>query len=93
MKNELGFGFWLVFSLSFTLFWRWFLIGVPLGFSVQKLLAESSFLVGLVQIGVSFFSMVIAVKWLFSEGRFSSLKIIFMEQADYKKLSHSEDDQ
>lgn len=87
MKNEVNFGLKLNLSLTVALFWRWFLIGIPLGFGVQKFLVLPPALELLVQFAVSFICLFIAVQWLFGEGRFSSLKIIVMEQADYQKLS------
>ena len=83
--------FGLALSIGWALFWRWFLVGtVPLAFffmiTGDPQLAESPML-AVLQPLLSFLAFFIAVFWLFSNGRFGSLRVILMEQAHYQRLS------
>ncbi len=86
LKDEIQFNWGLAFSLSSGLFWRWFLIGAMPGMYLADFF-HSSWGGIVLQAGLSFVGLCVAVKWLIGSHRLGSLKLIFMEQAHYQQLT------
>jgi hypothetical protein len=90
LENEISFGWGLAASVAREIFWRWFILGIGPGIILGGILSSqigSPWAGLLVQLVISFLGLWISVRWLFGTGRFGSMKLLFMEQADYQKLT------
>ena len=90
LPNELNFSWGLAFSMAWALFWRWLLVGALPSLVLSEVMTATglieSWLFVLYQLPLSFLGLVAAVYWLFHGGRFSSLRLLLMEQAHYQGL-------
>jgi hypothetical protein len=83
LEKEISFGWGLAASITWELFWRWLILGAVPGIIFGGLLSSQSPWGGLlVQLVFSFLGLWISVRWLFGTGKFGSIKLLFMEQAD-----------
>jgi hypothetical protein len=88
LENEISFDWGLAASVARELFWRWLILGGVPGIIFGGMLSARSPWAGLlVQLVFSFFGLWVSVRWLFGTGKFGSMKLLFMEQADYEKLT------
>ena len=91
LPNERTLSVSLAFSIGWALFWRWFLVGALPGAVIANIMTVTglmeTWLFPLFQLPLSFLGLAIAVYWLFHGGRFSSLRVVLMEQAHYQELT------
>ena len=90
MDKEIKFGFGLALSVGWGLFWRVALLRSIFSYTFDYFLGTtpfgSSLMAVLVHVIAIILIFIFSAYWLFSAERIGSMKIIFMEQADYQNI-------
>lgn len=91
MESKINFNLKMATKVAFSLIWRVVVISIIPnillgGWEKTTFSSEVLLLISLLELFISILSVVMACYWLFHSGRLGSVKIIFMESANYEKI-------
>lgn len=94
MKNEIAFNWSMALTFTWSIFWRWVIVGIIpgniFGVVVQTIELQGLVILLLQMLVLPLLGLFLSVKWLLGSGRFGSMKIIFIEQAHYQEQCKEE---
>ncbi|MBA5248482.1 MAG: hypothetical protein FE834_02950 [Gammaproteobacteria bacterium] len=91
MNSEIIFDFKMSIKVAFSLIWRLIILNIVPNILFRQWeyevldSQETLLLISLLHTFIHVLTLVISCYWLFYNGRLGSMKIFFMEQADYQR--------